>query len=213
MSNSSWHALREYPGVRALGARVVGHEAGLCGDFIMSSAILSGRREAVDSLTPLLFDELHKLAGRYLRDERRAQTLQPTALVNEAYLRLASWRNVEWRDKVQFLAAAATAMRRILVNHVLAKRAQKRGGTSTPMALDNVAAIFEERTTDLVALDEALEKLAILDPQQSRVVELRFFGGLTIEETARSLTISHATVEREWRLARAWLRRELDADR
>lgn len=179
----------------------------------MSSAILSGERHAVvDSLTPLLFDELHKLAGRYLRDERRAQTLQPTALVNEAYLRLASWRSVEWRDRVQFLAAAATAMRRILINHALAKRAQKRGGASIRTEFDNVAAVFEEHTTDLLALDEALKKLAVLDPQQAKVVELRFFGDLTIEETARSLKISHATVEREWKLARAWLRREIGDD-
>jgi RNA polymerase sigma factor (TIGR02999 family) len=180
----------------------------------MSSAIFSGERQAaLDSLTPLLFEELHKIAGSYVRGERRPQTLQPTALVNEAYLRLSSWRNVEWRDRGQFLAAAATTMRRILVNHALAKRAQKRGGASIQTALDNVAAVFEERTLDLLALDEALEKLAVLDPQQAKVVELRFFGGLTIEETARSLEISHATVEREWKLARAWLRREVGADR
>jgi RNA polymerase sigma factor (TIGR02999 family) len=179
----------------------------------MSSAILDGGCQAdVNSLTPLLFEELHKIAGHCLRSERRAQTLQPTALVNEAYLRLVSWRKVEWRDRIQFLAAAATAMRRILVNHALAKRARKRGGLSMRTDLDRVAAVFEERTTDLLALDEALAKLAALDPQQAKVVELRFFGGLTIAETARSLGISHATVEREWSIARAWLRREIGAD-
>jgi RNA polymerase sigma factor (TIGR02999 family) len=112
---------------------------------------------------------------------------------------------------MHFLAAAATAMRRILVNHALAKRAQKRGGASQQTDLDNAAAIFEENSLDLIALDEALRKLAVLDPQQEKVVELRFFGGLTIDETARSLKISHATVEREWSLSRAWLRREMGA--
>ena len=179
----------------------------------MSSAILDGGSQAVvDSLTPLLLDELHKIAGHCLRFQGREQTLQPTALVNEAYLRLVTWQNVASRDRVQFLAAAATAMRRILVNHALAKRAQKRGGHSMRTDLDRVAAVFEERTTDLLALDEALAKLAVVDPQQAKVVELRFFGGLTIEETATSLKISHATVEREWSMARAWLRREIGAD-
>jgi RNA polymerase sigma factor (TIGR02999 family) len=176
------------------------------------SATVSGKCQAVlDSLAPRLYDELHRLAGRYLRDDPRAHTLQPTALVHEAYLRLASWQGVQWRDRMQFLAAAATAMRRILVNHALAKRAQKRGGTWQQTDLDNAAAMFEENSLDLIALDEALRKLTVLDPQQGKVVELRFFGGLTIDETARSLEISHATVEREWSLARAWLRREMGA--
>ena len=175
-------------------------------------AVLSNGQTAVYAITPLLYEELHRIAGRYLRDERRSHTLQPTALVNEAYLRLASWQDVQWKDRVQFLAAAATAMRRILVNHALAKRAQKRGGWARQTPLDETVALFEERSFDLIALNDAVERLAAIDPQQERIVELRFFGGLTIEETAQALGLSHATVEREWALARAWLRRSLAGD-
>ncbi|MFO0983767.1 MAG: ECF-type sigma factor [Planctomycetota bacterium] len=178
----------------------------------MSGRVISSdsSRARLDVLTPLLYDELHEIAGRYLRDERRHHTLHPTALVNEAYLRLASWPEAEFRDRIQFLAAAATAMRRILINHALARRAAKRGGVTRPAPLDDTVLLFEQRSVDLVLLDAALEQLAQVDADQARIVELRFFGGLTIQETAQALHVSHATVEREWSLARAWLRRAVE---
>ena len=167
-----------------------------------------GRRDALDRLLPLVHDELHRIAAGYMRRERADHTLQPTALVNEAYLRLVDQRDVEWRDRAHFLGVAAQLMRMILVDHARARRAAKRaGGERVP--LDETVLVGGERDVDLLALDEALERLAALDPRLGRVVELRYFGGLTTREAAEVLGISTATVEREWATARGWLRREL----
>ncbi len=170
-----------------------------------------GDTAGLDALIPLVYDELHALAARYLRRERPDHTLQPTALVHEAYMRLTGQRSVDWTNRAQFFAVAAETMRRILVNHALAHRAAKRGGGATPVTLDDAADAAAEPDVDVVALDEALTALAALDPRQARVVELRYFAGLSIEETAEVLDVSPATVKREWSMARAWLRRALAA--
>lgn len=172
-----------------------------------------GDKAALDELFPLVYAELRELAGRYLRREGAGHTLQPTALVHEAYLRLVDQRSVDWRNRAQFFGVAAEMMRRILVNHAQARHAAKRGGRAPRLSLDEAVSVFEERDVDLVALDEALTDLAALDPRQSRIVELRFFGGLSIEETAEVLEISPATVKREWTAARAWLYREMREER
>ena len=164
-----------------------------------------GEREALDALLPTVYAELRRLAAAHLSHERPNHTLQPTALVHEAFLRLVDQRSVDWRNRAQFFGLAAEMMRRILVNHARERAAQKRGGGREKISLsaaDNVAA---EDTLDLVGLDEALDRLACLDARQGRVVELKFFGGLTTEEIAEVLKISTATVERDWRFARAWL--------
>ncbi len=170
----------------------------------------AGDRDALDRLLPVVFDELRRLAQSYLRRERADHTLQPTALVNEAYLRLVDQKNVGWQNRAQFFGIAANLMRQILVDHARRRDAEKRGGSNQQrLSLTQAERIAREQEVDVLALDEAMERLAAFDPQQSRIVELRFFAGLTIEETAEVLGISHATVEREWKLARAWLRREL----
>ena len=143
--------------------------------------------------------------------ERAGHSLQATALVNEAYLRLINARDVAWHDRAHFLAVAARAMRRILVDHARAVQAEKRGGRQFAVSLTEAEGFGTSPDLDLLRVNEALERLAALDPDQARVVELRFFGGLTIEEAAEALRVSHATVERDWKMARAWLRRELDA--
>lgn len=168
-----------------------------------------GDKRALDALLPLVYDELHRLARIYLSRERTDHTLQPTALVHEAYLRLIDQRAVDWRNRAQFFGVAAQMMRRILVNYALSRKAAKRGGGVTRLSLDEAVDYFEERELDLVALDEALVDLATVDAEQSRIVELRFFGGLTIDETAEVLAVSPATVKREWSMARAWLHREM----
>jgi RNA polymerase sigma factor (TIGR02999 family) len=168
----------------------------------------SGDQAALDQLIPLVYDELRRLADRYLRRERRDHTLQTTALVHEAYLRLVD-QKVEWKNRSQFFAIAAQLMRRILVDHARSHGAAKRGSGERKLSLDDIVIRFEERAADLVALDDALTGLASIDPQQSRIVELRFFGGLTVEETADVLDISPATVKREWNMAKAWLYRQL----
>ena len=168
-----------------------------------------GDRKALDALLPLVYEELRRLAQSHLRRERSDHTLQPTALVHEAYLRLVDQRSVDWHDRAQFFGLAAEMMRRILVNHALARRAAKRGGGVTRLSLDEAVDFFDQRDVDLVALDEALKDLSALDAEQGKIVELRFFGGLTIEETAEVLGVSPATVKREWSMARAWLRREM----
>jgi RNA polymerase sigma factor (TIGR02999 family) len=165
----------------------------------------NGRQEVLHELTPLVYDELRRLAAHHLRRERPDHTLQPTALVHEAYLRLVDQTQVRWQNRAHFFGIAAHLMRQILVNHALAHRAAKRGGTALKLTLEEAASVPKGQDVDLVALDEALTRLAALDPQQGRVVELRFFGGLTIEETAEVLRISPATVKREWTLAKAWL--------
>jgi RNA polymerase sigma-70 factor, ECF subfamily len=169
----------------------------------------SGDEKALDQLMPLVYDELHRLAVAYLRRERREHTLQPTALVNEAYLKLIDQRNPHWRNRAQFFGVAAQLMRRILVDHARAHYASKRGGARYNVSLKNVGAFGAQPVADLLALHDVLNRLAEIDPQQARLVELRFFGGLTIEETAEVMGISHATVEREWKIAKAWLKREI----
>lgn len=168
-----------------------------------------GDEEALDQLMPLVYDELHRLAGAYLRSERREHTLQPTALVNEAYLKLVRQRNIQWQNRAQFFGVAAQLMRRILVDHARAAYADKRGGDRVNVSLKNIGAFGTQPTTDVLALHDVLNRLAEIDPDQSRIVELRFFGGLTIEEAAEVMQVSHSTVEREWKIAKAWLKREL----
>ena len=169
-----------------------------------------GDRSALEQLTPLVYDELRRLAARYLRRERPGQTLQSTELVHEAYLRLIDQRSVQWQNRAHFFGIAAQMIRRILVDHARSRQARKRGGTAYRVTLDEaIAAAPEQRDLDLVALDEALNQLSLIDPQQGRIVEMRFFGGLSIEETAEALRISPATVKRDWTMARAWLFREL----
>jgi RNA polymerase sigma-70 factor (ECF subfamily) len=168
-----------------------------------------GDEEALDQLMPLVYDELHRLAGAYLRRERGEHTLQPTALVNEAYLKLVRQRNIRWQNRAQFFGVAAQLMRRILVDHARANDASKRGGDRVEVSLKNIGAFGTQPTADILALHAVLNRLAEIDPDQSRIVELRFFGGLTIEEAAEVMHVSHSTVEREWKIAKAWLKREL----
>lgn len=168
-----------------------------------------GSRDAVDQLLPLVYDELRRIAADYLHRERADHTLQPTAIVHEAYLRLVNQQSAGWNDRTQFFAVAAKIMRRILVDHARARRAAKRGGGRRRTEFDDAFAVFEERAIDLVALDEVLNRLAEVDERKSRVVELRFFGGLSVEETSRVLNIPLRTVERDWTFAKAWLRSKL----
>jgi RNA polymerase sigma-70 factor, ECF subfamily len=168
-----------------------------------------GRRDALDRLVPIVYDELHRIATRYLRGERDDHTLQPTALIHEAYLRLVGQREIEWQNRAHFVGVAARLMRMILVDHARAHRAGKRFGGAVKVPVDEALAVAFERDVDLVALDEALGRLAAFDPDLCRLVELRYFGGLTTKETAEALGVSTATVEREWATARGWLRREL----
>ena len=163
---------------------------------------------ARDALVPIVYDELHRLAHHYMRGERAGHTLQTTALVNEAYLRLADVEQLHWTDRAHFFAMAATMMRRILVDHARAHARDKRGGGVVMTSLDADLAA-PARDIDVLALDEALERLAQIDPRQARLVELRYFAGLTIDEAAEALRISPGTLKREWVIARAWLFREL----
>jgi RNA polymerase sigma-70 factor, ECF subfamily len=169
----------------------------------------SGNPEAEAKLIPLVHQHLHRLAARYMRRERPDHTLQATALVNEAYLRLVSQEGTDWRDRVHFFGVASRLMRQILVEHARARQAGKRGGKVEKLPLDQALEVSPARSRELIELDDALESLGRLDPQQVRVVELRFFGGLTVEETAEVLGISPRTVKRDWRVARLWLHREL----
>ncbi len=168
-----------------------------------------GDSSAREKLMPLVYNELRRLARKYLRHERANHTLQPTALVNEAYLRLVDQHSVLWQNRAQFFGLAAKLMRNILVDHARSREAAKRGGQHYSLSVSELDRVSKSSEVDLVVLHEALERLAAYDNQKSRIVELRFFGGLTIEETAEVLDISHATVERDWKMARAWLRREL----
>ena len=169
----------------------------------------NGNEQALNRLMPLVYDELHALAARQLRRERPTHTLQSTALVHEAYLRLIDQRRVQWNDREHFFAVASQMIRRILVGHARSRNAVKRGGVHTTLVLDESIATPRQREIDLEALDDALETLARLNPQQARIVELRFFGGLSIESTASFLRISPATVKRHWNVAKAWLFREI----
>ncbi|HEU4933477.1 MAG TPA: sigma-70 family RNA polymerase sigma factor [Pyrinomonadaceae bacterium] len=168
-----------------------------------------GDENALDQLMPLVYDELHRLAANYLRKERRQHTLQPTALVNELYLKISDQQRTNWRNRAQFFGVAAQLMRRILVDHARAHYTSKRGSGRYCISLRNVAAFGAQPDADLMTLHEILKRLEALDPNQARIVELRFFGGLTIEEAAEVMEISHATVEREWKTAKAYLKREL----
>jgi RNA polymerase sigma factor (TIGR02999 family) len=169
-----------------------------------------GDESALEGLTPLVYEELRRLAHHYMSRERPGHTLQTTALVNEAYVRLIDWKNVHWQSRAHFFAVSAQLMRRILVDFARTQSYAKRGGGALQVTLDE-ALVSGEKGADIVALDEALRSLAELDERQSKVVELRFFGGLSIEETAEVLKVSEGTVRRDWSLARAWLHRELVA--
>ncbi len=170
----------------------------------------NGEQSALDELVPLIYKELRRLAGNYIRRERHDHTLQPTALINEVFLRLIDQNDIRWQNRAHFFGIAARLMRRILVDHARTQQAAKRGGGQYSLSLSRADRIAGRPSVDLLAVHLALQELEVLDPQQSRVVELRFFGGLTIEETAEVLSISHATVEREWKMARSWLRHELE---
>ncbi len=168
-----------------------------------------GKNEALPRLIPLVYQELKRLAARFLQDEREGHTLQPTALVNEAYLRLAG-QNTEWQNRAHFMAVAGQVMRRILVDYARQHIAAKRGGGEIAVDLDECEIRVEAgQSEELLAVDDALSRLAALDPQQARVVEMRYFGGMTVEETARAMSISPRTVKREWAMAKAWLRLEI----
>lgn len=169
-----------------------------------------GDRAALDELIPLVYDELRRQAARYLRRERVNHTLQPTALINEAYLKLIDQRGVTWQNRAHFFAIAAQAMRRILVDHARGKHSEKRGGDEEELPLEEALTVAtDERDTDLIALDEALTRLEKRDKQQARIVELRYFSGLSLEETAEALNISRTTAARDWAMAKGWLHREL----
>ena len=168
-----------------------------------------GNAEALRALVPLVYAELHRLAHRHMRGERHGKTLQTTALVNEAYLRLVDSERVRWQNRTHFFAISAQLMRRILVDAARARGSLKRGGAVVHVTLDESAVVSRKSDADLVALDEALTRLAALDARKGKVVELRYFGGLTVEETAEALHVSRDTVMRDWRIAKLWLLREL----
>jgi len=170
----------------------------------------SGKTEVAEELLPLIYDELHRRAAAFMRRERHNHTLQPTALVHEAYIKLIDQRNDDWNDREHFFAIASQVMRRILVDHARTRHRQKRGGSKDNLPLEDVLiAGADEANVDLIALDESMRKLAKLDPQQERLVELRYFGGLSLEEAAKAIGVSRATAAREWQVAKAWLHREM----
>jgi RNA polymerase sigma factor (TIGR02999 family) len=171
-----------------------------------------GEEGALERLLPLVEAELRRLARGYMGRERRDHTLQVTALVNEAFLRLTDARHLQWQDRAHFLGISARLMRRVLVDHARARGYRKRGGGAQRVTMDEALLVSPEPALDLVALDRALDELAAVDPRKSRVIELRFFGGLSVEETAEVLHVSDDTVKRDWRLAKLWLLRELKGD-
>jgi RNA polymerase sigma-70 factor (ECF subfamily) len=171
-----------------------------------------GDERALEKLIPLVEPELHRLAHYYMSRERAGHTLQTTAILNEAYLRLVDNRKPLWRNRTHFVAAAAQLMRRVMVDHARERQSLKRGGGALKVTLDETALVTETRSEELLALDEALEKLAVQDPRKSQIVELRYFGGLTVEETAEFLKLSQRTLEREWNMAKAWLYRALSRE-
>lgn len=170
----------------------------------------NGEQSALDELVPLVYKELSRLARNYIRRERHDHTLQPTALINEVFLRLIDQKDMKWQNRAHFFGIAARLMRRILVDYARKHQAAKRGGAQYSLSLSKADGIGRQPSVNLLAVHLALQQLELLDLQQSRIVELRFFGGLTIEETAEVLSVSSATVEREWRMARSWLRHELE---
>jgi RNA polymerase sigma factor (TIGR02999 family) len=169
----------------------------------------NGDQSALDRLMPLVYEELRRMANHYMRNERRGHTLQTSALVNEAYLRLVDHENIEWQNRAHFFGVAAQAMRRILVDHARTRNYQKRGGGAQQVSLDEAMTLAGERAAELITLDDALRELAKMDERKSRVVELRYFGGLSVEETAEALGVSIPTVTRDWNTAKAWLMREI----
>jgi RNA polymerase sigma factor (TIGR02999 family) len=169
-----------------------------------------GDRAALDQLMPLVYDELRRMARNYMTRQKAGHTLQTTALIHEAYLRLADQKEVRWQSRAHFFAVAATAMRHILVDYARTDQAAKRGGKVHLVSLGEAAEVTAEKTAELVALNDALDGLAAFDPRKSQVVEMRYFGGLTLEETAEVLKVSPETVARDWRIARTWLLRELN---
>jgi len=176
---------------------------------LLLGRIRTGDKAAFNALLPLVYTELHRIAGRYFRRERREHTLQTTALVHEAYLRLVNQRLEDCQDKAQFLGVAAFLMRRILVNHARGRQSAKRGNSPAPVTLDDAMAVTEQRADDVLAVDQALTRLAGLDAEQARLVEMHFFGGMGFDEIAVVLGISVPTAKRRWASARAWLSREL----
>ena len=169
----------------------------------------NGEQAALEQLMPLVYNELHRLAHRFMGRERNAHTLQSTALVHEAYGRLIDLKSVSWQNRAHFFAVSAQLMRRILVDYARSRSYSKRGGEWRQVPLNEAVAVFQDRRTDIVALDDALRTLADIDPRKARVVEMRFFGGLSIKETAEVLNVSQETVLRDWRLAKVWLLRQL----
>jgi RNA polymerase sigma-70 factor (ECF subfamily) len=176
---------------------------------VLLAEVTKGDKQAASKLIPLVYDELRRLAGRYMRRERADHTLQATALVNEAYLKLVQYPSLDWQNRAQFFGLAAQVMRHILVDHARGHGTAKRGAGKQAVSLDEALVFSPEKAFELLKLDESLERLARLDPRQGRIVELRFFGGLTVEETAHVLGISPKTVKREWSVAKAWLHGDL----
>ncbi len=172
----------------------------------------NGNQEALDKLMPLVYAELRRIASRYMKRERAGHTLQTTALVNEAYLRLVGQQHIEWQDRAHFFAVAAQVMRHLLVDHARSRRYAKRGGNAERITFDEVAVVSTQRDDNLLALDQALTKLAAIDPRKVKLVELRYFGGLSADETAVVLGVSEITVKREWLKTKAWLYRELTGE-
>jgi len=170
----------------------------------------NGDHSALEQLTPRVYDELRRIAGRFMRDERRGRTIQTTALVHEAYLKLVDVENVDWQHRAHFFAVSAQIMRRILLDQARRRVAAKRGGATPRANLDDIPDLGSGRARELIALDDALNALAVVDGRKARVIELRFFGGLSVEETAEVLKVSPDTVLRDWRLARAWLLAEIE---
>ena len=169
----------------------------------------NGDQTALDRLMPLVYEELRRIAGHYMRNERQGHTLQTSALVNEAYLRLVDHENIEWQNRAHFFGVAAQAMRRVLVDYARNRNYQKRGAGARKVSLDKAATVAEEHAAEMIALDDALGELAKIDERKCRVVELRYFGGLSVEETAEALGVSVQTVGRDWSTAKAWLLREM----
>lgn len=182
-------------------------QAGSPNITLLLDEIRDGSNSAPARLLEVVYDDLRRLAGAYMQNERPDHTLQATALVHEAYVRLVDWKNVSWQSRAQFFSVAAEVMRKVLIDHARAKGAQKRSGQK--ILLDDAISLPQHQEIDLIALEEALLSLEKLDPRQAKIVEMRFFGGLSIEETAYVLRVSEATVRREWTFAKAWFQREL----
>jgi RNA polymerase sigma factor (TIGR02999 family) len=172
----------------------------------------NGDEQALEKLTPVLYKELHRMAHRYMRQERPGHTLQTTALINEAYLRLIGWKNVRWQNRAQFFGVSAQLMRKILVDFARSRNYAKRGPSARLISIEQAPGGSRDRARDILALDDALKQLAAIDPRKSQIVELRFFGGLSLEETAEILKVSSRTIRRDWELAKVWLGREMNAE-